>query len=286
MHLPALQTANKFFTVLELDYSPKLADWLGLDLTASANLAVLEQVNQQLWQELAQADTITVLDPVYTFKLLKTQSSLSALALRLSQLTPAVDPLAVPRLIPNWGVEEVANNQALAKLELYYHPAEEQALAKKQLVAELADYCQYLQIPLLLKLVIYTPAEEEFELTKFQANQLEAVQEFRQLAQFLALQYPQEALACATLTAELDIPWLLNTDGIDYQGGKEMLRVALDNGAQGMMMGELLWQDLAEFKQKDQSPDLTAIQDFIKTTVRDRVLELTRIVKEQQPEST
>lgn len=281
MDLPTLSYQNKNISFLELDQTPHLASWLGLELKQPENIQLLKTLLLKLSKVLSPDLSGLVLDPIYSFEAATKELGKTEVLFRLSSLSEAVDPMSVPQLIPNWGPEEIANNFATAKLELHYHPEEEKALAKKQLVAEIYDYCQFLDIPLLLKLIIYTPAGREFDQVQFEADQLQAVWEFRAMTDILALQYPFGPLAAATITAELDSPWLLMSQGQDYDEYKLNLREVLENGAAGFLAGDSLYQDLQKFKLKDKSPDWEQIDEFVRGTLRDRVIELGRIVEEK-----
>lgn len=268
--------------VLELDQSPQLADLLGLDLNIQNNLQILNEINLALIKTAQEFISGAVFDPIYTFDLLNENNAI----LRMESLTSGVDPLSMPVLINNWGVENIKNNFASAKLELYYHPQEMKALEKKQLVAEIYDYCQHEKIPLFLKLVLYTPADEDFNVISFQESQFTAIQEFRSTCDMLILQFPQDALASATVTAELDIPWLLTGQGIDYELFKENLRTSLENGASGCLVGSVLWKELGQMRLEDNSIDFDAINRFISTNFRDRLIEIKRIVEENYVENS
>lgn len=280
MKLAALQSNHYHLSVLALDGGAQLVERLGLSLTDAATDEAVKKLFSAMQQMLAPSCSGVVLDPLYTHQLLQTKPVQTGVAFRLEKLATEIDPLALPVLIGNWGVGAIRQNYGVAKLELYYHPREDNALAKKQLVAELADYCHHEGIDLLLKLTIYTPAEEKFSVTAFQAAQLEALHELAHLVDVLVIQYPQDALASATVTAELDVPWLLASDDIAYDSYKDILRTALNNGAQGMYVGEVLWQELYDLKLDDGTPDWEKIQQFLQTTARDRVIELVRIVEE------
>jgi tagatose-1,6-bisphosphate aldolase len=101
------------------------------------------------------------------------------------------------------------------------------------------------------------------------------------MTDILALQYPLDPLATATVTAELDIPWLLIGQDQAYEDYKSTLRLCLENGARGFLAGNSLWQEIQDFKQQDKSPDLEQIQQFVNTTVKDRMIELMRITNEK-----
>jgi len=280
MTLPAIQTTSGVFTICEFDRGPKIADLLGLDLTTQNAVIIVRQILNQLILNLSPQSSGVLVDPIYGFDFLESKASKVGTILRLEQVSSETDPLNIPTLIPNWSIDDIKNNYALAKMELYYHPREEHALHKKQLLAELYDFCQYEKVPLLLKLMIYTPADEEFNELNFQEAQLEAVQELRGFCDLMALQFPHDPLSVATLTAELDIPWILTTEGTDYSNAKEILRTVLENGAKGFLAGDIFYQDINKLRKKDQSPDFEQIERFIQTTARDRIIELVRIAEE------
>lgn len=288
MKRSALQSTTGFYSLLELDQTTHLAEQLGLDLKVQGGLEQLQLVLQTLITQLNPIPSAVLADPIYSFPLMMDDLE-KGLVLRLEKVFPQTKlqpPQTVPTLANDWGVPEVANNYAVAKLGLWYHPAEEKALEKKKLVAELASYCQQLGIDLMLKIQIYHQPDETEEKIVFQEAQLEAIQELRSMVQLMVLQYPGDALACATVTAELDQPWLVYFSPDDYsayQQGKQALRTALENGAQGFLAGDFLWQEIMAMREADQSPDLAAIQQFIETQARDRLLEFVRITNETRP---
>lgn len=284
MQLSALQSENRRFTVLALDTGVRLIEKFDLPATAPETDETIKQVLSAFQQVLAPHVSAITIDPMYGFQLSRTKPTTAGLLFRLEKPTTQVDPLALPILIGNWGVGAVRQNYGAAKLELWYHPKEAAALEKKQLVAELYDYCQHEGIALLLKLIVYTPADETFTVASFQTAQLEAAHEFAASCSLMALQYPQDALAAATLTAELDVPWLLCSDDVEYEAFKDILRTSIDNGASGYVVDEVLWREIFALQTADKAPDWPAITKFLQTTARDRAIELARIVAETEPE--
>ena len=298
MRVSALQTQKGMFALVGLEPLAGIKEWWGLDQIGEESK---EQI-QSFFIQPAISELVTVageivsglvLDPVIGLN--TAVSTKSGLILPLTQQRSAeIDPLATPQLDSQWGVVEVANNFGVAKLTLYYHPNEELAIQKKQMVAELADYCKFEGIDFILDLVIYTPAGEEFTVNSFQTAQLQAIQEFRSLPQILILQYPLDPLACATLTTELDIPWLVSSRGLRYPEFKETLRTALEGGAKGFYLYELSWprtdidMDLLAGLAQKKSSELSEYalkwlencKQEMTTTTRDQLLELTRITNE------
>ena len=286
MTIDAIRSQNGFFAILELDRSHLLAEQLSLDLSLPENLEFINRINELLL-ELSKEVTALVFDPVYSFPLLAKKDGQAASLIRLEQ-NKGFLPTELPELFPDFSLEEIRNNYSLAKLELSYHPKELRAMEKKQLLAEIKSYCQNLGIDFLLKLDIYDYSkfqdeEDEKDLPEFSytESQLEAVQELRAMVDILALEAPEDPLMLATLSTELDTPWVvLSNEAESYQDFKDRFRMAVENGASGYMLGDLLWAEIASFKLEDQSFDLAAIEKYIRTTVRDRIIELNRIAVE------
>ncbi len=284
MRAAYLQSSASFFAILELDNNRELAGLLGLDLTLPDNLDLLDIVNEKLLV-LSKEVTGVIFDPIYTFKFLAKKDQNTGAILRLEQDKENL-PDSMPLLFPNFSLEEVSNNYALAKLELNYHPEETKVIEKHQLLAEIREYSKILNIDFLLKLKIYDPskfdlqkkAETEFN---FEENQLTAVQELRSLTDLIAVQNPPNPLAVATIISELDIPCLIMADEQDtYDSFKEKFRMAMENGAAGYCLGSVLWKEISSYRNSDQTLDLLGIQKYIDTTVRDRLMELNRIASE------
>ncbi len=281
MTLPAIQTHHGRFTLLELDNPVRMANELGLDFSLEPNQSVVKELVAQVLAELTPEVSGIVLDGEVGLSQVEHKAQTAGLLLRLEEVRPEVDPLALPSLDQEWGIEQIVNNFGVVKLELFYHPAEEQAMIKKQWLAEIFDYCQYQHAQLLLKMRLYAPPGILLDAAAFQEVQLEAAQELGRSCSLLALDSPPNALAAATLTAELDIPWIVHSGDQVYGQFKEAVREALENGAQGYLAGEAVWRDLYTYKRKDMGIDLEKALHFLQTVARDRVIELDRIVGEQ-----
>lgn len=279
MNLSAIQSHQDRFSILELDHSLDLAQKLELDLNFKSGLEQFQLILRDLITHLALYPSAVAAEPIHSLPLLLKDIE-QGLILRLDQDTVQRQLEIPPRLSSSWGVDEVVNNYAVAKLDLWYHPAAETALKKKKLVAELYDYCSHSGTQLFLKLNIAVQPDESKDKVVFQEAQLQAVQELRSDCHLLALEYPHDALSAATLTAELDHPWIVTLTASDHQTTKQQLRTALENGAAGFISGQALWSQLNTFRQADKTLDLSAIQNYIETSVRDQMIELVRITDE------
>ncbi len=279
MLVSTIKSSQQKIGLLELDVAPMMATGLGLDISIQENVEFIQTLFNQMGEVASKHLTGLIIDPIYSFSASQHSGKAGCLT-RINVLAEEVDPFSIPSLIPDYGLEEISNNYSLAKFDLYYHPSEESSLKKKQLLAEIHDYCDYLDMNLFLKLNMFHPKGIQYETEEFQNDQLIAVRELSRTTDLIALQFPLEPLAIATLTAELDIPWILIDDGQSYEQYKQELRICLENGASGFVANKTLWQEMFSMKDKGGNLNLTAIEDFIETTFQDRVIELMRIAND------
>lgn len=272
MQLPAISRQRQLFTVLALDDVLSLSQILSLDLSLNDNLVFLTKV-LHLLLELSQEASAVVFDPIYSLPLIAYKAKNVGALIRLEQHQD-LDPQLVPQLFPNFSLLEIKNNYALAKLAINYQAHEEQALSKKQLLAEIRDYSQSLKIDFLLKLNGNFDNQEIL---------LSSIQEVQPFVDILVLEKIDDPLLAATISSELDIPWLLGASHqqqLTYSQFKENFRIAMENGARGFYLGSFLWQNLAQFRQNNQEFDWPTLENFVRTSLRDQVIELNRIATE------
>lgn len=279
MKLPRIQTDQQGYALLELDNTQRWLTHWGLE-TDSSSGRLLTTTLQNLLQA-AQGSISGVILDAAGVQVIPSKPADIGVLWQLEEPSDAVDPLTVPTLSPDWTVEHIRNNLGLAKLELFYHPSEPEALTKKQLVAEIFDFCQYQNIDFLLMLKLYSPTGSPLSPGDWQQAQLEAVDEFHDSCSLLGLESPQEALAAATITAALDIPWVVTAGSeTSYDQFKEQLRQALEAGAMGYVVGATLWPELYRSRRKDHGIDEVALVTATQKQVRDRMVELYRILGE------
>jgi tagatose-1,6-bisphosphate aldolase len=288
MRVTALTAKNPVISILALDQAPALAEQLQLDLTLLDNQQSLDRLLRLIYEELAPLVSGVLFDPVYSFPLMALPHARGGTLIRLEQYRE-LPPEKLPELFPDFRLEEIRNNYALAKLKLSYNPQEAAALEKKQMLAEIQDYCRILGIDFLLELEIFPlePVKNPNQAWEaFVETQLQALQELYAQAQLFALDTPADPLAIATLSTQLDVPWILRDPKItDYQQLKESFRMAVENGAKGFLFAESLWPELGQYRQATGEIDWVAVEKYFQTTVRDRVIELVRIATESLADS-
>ncbi len=275
MTLSSIQTSDGMFTIAPFDHRGSLAQLIGVDMNTTMGQEAVTQLKVLFMEAFSPICSGVLVDPQYGWPAIEVKSESAGLILTLESSGYTDEKTAVPTLIPNWGVESIKNNYAVAKLLTYYHPQEPNAEAKRKLVMELGESCRHENIGFLLEPVIFNPFDKTpLAPEQLQQAQLLAAQEFQPHCDVLKIQYPGNALACATLTAELDIPWIILSRGMDYSAFKEALRVCLENGAKGFAAGRSVWQEIGEFRLADGTPDMAAIKTFLHTTGVERMKEL------------
>ncbi|PIR61415.1 MAG: hypothetical protein COY81_01000 [Candidatus Pacebacteria bacterium CG_4_10_14_0_8_um_filter_43_12] len=276
MKLSAISTASNMFSLLGLDQLLPLAKRLGLAISDPQQAAQLEQILFELAKNLTPNTSGVVISPEIGYQTVLQKAAATGPIFCLERRLIDPDPLTIPLLMSNWNVETVRQNYGVAKLELFYSANEAEAATKRQMVAEIADYCRQQEIDFLLELVVVVGSDQKDNQAVFQHTQLEAIQDLRKYCSVLALQYPLDALGAVTVTAELDVPWILSARSTPYEEFKEQLRTALESGATGFLAAEQFLPAL----QPNQNFSLEAVQKFIRTTGTDRAIELERILTE------
>lgn len=269
MRIPTLATSVGMFNLLGLD-------------EVVARIPV-EAASVQTWLKSAVATLSPhvsglVLEPTYGLNVIPAKAKKVGVALRLESVAAEQDPLSLPPMMSDWGVEEISQNYSVAKVTLYYHPEEEKALDKKKWVAEIADYCHHQSIDMMLCLHLFQPPTVSVAPTS--DHLIEAIQELRGHVDLLAIDPPTDSLAAATVTAELDVPWVVMLGEGEYNVAKEALRSCLESGAKGWLAGAGLWTGLPSFITKDHQIDWKVAEGQLAQQIRDRVIELARITNE------
>ena len=281
MKLKNIQNTKGIFSLLDFSRIATLAQTMGLDIDHLEHQEHLSYITGKLMQYISAEVSGVVVDPDFDFDIISKKVNGTGLALSLEKKADAVDPMSLPKLASSWGVEHISNNYAVAKLELYYHPQEPEAMRKKQFVAEIYDYCAYEKIDLLLELMVFHPSSETPTQEVLLEAQLQAASEFANSCDIFALEYLGTALSAVTLTAELDTPWIYNAREISYEEFKQNLRVCMDSGARGFMAGDPFWVGNQTAQLFSNLEAKVEQEEYIKTEVRDKVIEAVRIASEE-----
>lgn len=278
MNLNTIQTPEGLFTIAPFDHRGSLAQMFGLDIQTEVAKHVLVQLKILFMEAFSGMCSGVLVDPEFGFPAIARKAPNTGLIMTLEASDYTGNKSLVPTLIQNWNVHQVKSNYAVAKLLIYYHPTEANALQKKKLVIELYHSCKYEGISFLIEPIIFNPnGSEPLNKADTQDALLQTCQEFQKYCDVLKIQYPGDALACATMTAELDIPWILLSRGMKYDEFNSALRVCMENGAKGFAAGRSVWQEIGDMRMPDGSPDMEKVKLFLNTTGRQRISELIKI---------
>lgn len=275
MHLPAISSSG-MFSLLATDQALALSKVTGLSVSDPKQLLELEHLIFVMTKVMTPQMSGLVLSSEVGYPAISQKHMHCGPIFCLERKLIDPDPYTIPLLMQRWNVEAIRNNYALAKLELYYNPSEEEALTKLQMVAELHEYCQHVGIDFMVELVVVVEATEKEYRNSFLERQIEAIQELRKHCDLMVLEFPFDALGAVTVTAELDIPWIVTARDTPYETFKEHLRTALESGAKGFYALEQFLP--APLKKDNYQRD--SFEKFITTQGRDRAIELSRIVTE------
>lgn len=283
MDISLLRNERGLFSLFELADLDVVAEALGLDRAVASNNEVIGDVMSSLLITAGQQASGVILEPDWglgAYAAWLAQTSLPkppGLVLRVDTPPAVPSTSTLPSVSNDWGIENITNNYGLVYIKLWYHPSEEEALAKKQLIGELYDFCLQQETELVLELLMQSPDGKEVAADV----QLTAVQELRATTHLLALEVPADPLATATLTAELDLPWIATAKPKqNFEDYKADVIKAMENGAQGYLAGHTAWNDVSQLKRADQGADINQIKTFINTTFRERLESLNQILAE------
>lgn len=268
---------------LWLDFSDifVIADALGLELNNSDELTIIHQMIEYSVVAISSLLSGIILGPEVGLNAMSQKAPQTGLLLTLFRQLETVEVTSLPTIFTGWSTTHICNNYGVLFNSVFYHPKGEDALHKKQLLAELYDATRYEGIDQVVGINLYPPSGDDTTEVAFQESQLLAARELQKIADALVLEYPHSPLACATLTAELDVPWILADKVADYAYSKDIIRTALEAGAVGCVLGGSLWSGIPKFDlHGDLSQQWSILDHFLQTEVRDRLIEISRIISE------
>ncbi len=280
MRLHNIKNTSGVFSLLDFSRIASLAESIGLDIDHLENKDVLNFISNKIMEYVSPEVSGVIVDPEFDFSSLIKKSDSTGLVMSLEKKKKNLDPFSMPSIADGWGIEQIRNNYGVAKLELYYHPQEPEAMKKKQFVAEIHDFCKYEGIDFLLELMVYHPGSEKATKEVMLETQLQSIDELSRSCDLIGLEFLGDSLSAVTITAALDIPWIYNARDIGYEEFRQNLRICTESGAKGFMAGDPIWFGEDVKKVLSSYEDKGKIEEYIKTSIRDKVIEVNRIVSE------
>jgi len=138
------------------------------------------------------------------------------------------------------------------KLLVFINPDSLSALeTNKRLVQTVLNDCQEHNLPLFLEIITYQSGGQKTK-GELILSALDFFLKNRILPDVFKLEYPENAAYCRKVTDRLtNTPWILLSGGADFNLFKEQLTRAVTHGASGFLAGRALWQDIANYKNKE-----------------------------------
>lgn len=244
-------------------------------------------------KEFAPYSTAVLLDPEYGEKAAKIAQKLSLSIIFTAEKTGYTDSSKgrLTELHEDFNAQKVNEIGASAiKLLLYYNPDAPNKDTQK-LIAERAKIeAQKNDLPVLLEIITYQI--EDITYSKEEAI-LRSIRELRDFGDILKLEFPitiietnqtndfaHSKTLLEQMTSEAQKPWVLLSRGMKFNLFKEALNSSIKSGAAGFAVGRAVWQEIANYNTWEEQ------ENFIKTTAKQRMKELTSLLTVKQTNET
>lgn len=288
-HLSRCSGPTGVFIILAIDHRQNLLQSLNEHAPAPLDPAAFTAFKQEVLETLIHFTTGVLTDPAHGIgpgianKIINGWHGLIApLEITNYDLHPSQREV---NFIPAWSIAKIKRiGGDGVKLLLPYHPEDDSAFDKQDIVAHIVEECRLHDIPLFLEPITYsldpeTPLSNE----KRREISVEMARVFSQLGvDVLKLEFPVDAsqstdeeewrAACADLNAACTVPWALLSAGVDYPTFARQTRIACEAGASGVIVGRAVWAEAVKLQGE-------AREAFIKDTASHRMHELLQLVE-------
>jgi len=186
-------------------------------------------------------------------------------------------------VLDGWGVEAARRAGADAvKLLVYYHPTTPTAPIQEDLVASTVEACRRLDVALFLEILVYAPepgrtlsGHERRSLVVEAAHRLGALGP--DVLKCEVPGDPDEAeaeieAACHELDDAVEIPWTLLSGGMSPSRFEQLVEIACEAGASGVVVGRAVWGEATRLTGPER-------QRFLDQEAAARIGRLTEIVE-------
>lgn len=174
-------------------------------------------------------------------------------SLRYSHIIPGINAKVIRKL-----------GGTAAKIMVYIRPDQENNdQHARKLIAHCVSDCEEEAMLLVVEILVYKLPDEtqgEFQAKKGSLILDAAILAKEMGAKILKLQYPGSVKSCQAITVALNgTPWALLSAGVDHANFIEELRVSMQNGASGSIMGRSLWKDCLSMDSQERKKRLETL---------------------------
>lgn len=244
--LDRLATSGGQFAILALDHVRSFATSVRPDDPDSLTPDQMRATKERLIEGLGAQSSAILIDPALATSRTAQARQLGGGVIVGIEDGDYAEAAISPRFLPGWSVERAARLGADAVKISFVFDAEGDVAQAERFVREVVRQCDLAQMPLF--------CEPLADLRSGDARRkvLEGVRRFGGLgADVLKIQFPGDpsaeqsraawADACAEANELLPSPWVLLSEGRDFDEFRELLSVACRAGASGFMAGRAIW---------------------------------------------
>jgi tagatose 1,6-diphosphate aldolase len=284
--LQRCSTAELSFAILALDHQDALRQNMRPEDPASLTTEEIIAFKMQVVETLVPEVSGVLLDPVYGAHQAIARGILnkSGLLVELEKADYQMNPLPLEvEIDPNWSVSKIKRMGADGvKLFFYYNPDNfDHAEYQDAIVGQVVADCERNDIPFYAEPIFYPIEEGESKKTA-------VVEAARRLSHagvdVLKLEFPVDvqkeqdeglgAEACAEITENVDVPWVLLSAGVSFEMFARQLEIACKAGAAGFIVGRAVWGDVATITNSNER------LEWLNTEGRRRLQLLSSIVRQ------
>lgn len=274
------------FTMLAADQRGNLRAALHPEDPESTTAAELSEFKVELVRSLSSAATAVLLDPEFgAAPVIATDALSGSTGLIVALEATGYDASPHDRLstiLPGWSARQTAElGASAAKLLVYFHPGAAGASAQIDLVAETAEACAAVALPLIVEPLSFSLSESvlDGEQRRDVVVETAAVLGAIDGVDMLKMEFPGLPIrsdtwveSCAVLDAASPVPWVLLSAGVDFDTFVRQAEVACSAGASGVLAGRAVWKESVGMPIEDR-------RAFYATTGMDRLAALTKVVR-------
>jgi tagatose 1,6-diphosphate aldolase len=273
-------SSNGFFHIVALDHRESLKKIINPEKPEAVSRKSLESIKLKFSRIFSSQASGILLDPIYGRPAINSIKHKCGLLISLEESGyEETEDGRLTHLIKKFGPKEAKGLGAdVAKLLIYFNPKAKTARKQKELVKKVSEKCKEVGLPFVCEFLVYPYKEKDFEKEKSNLILSSAKEISRLGVDLLKTEFPgrleiddREKIEsnCKKLTRISKVPWVLLSRGIDFYKFKEQLKISINLGASGFMVGRALWQDyFSSGKQKE---------DFLKEVCLKRLKELKEI---------
>ena len=291
--LQQIATGEGFFTMLAIDHRGSLREMINKGHPEKVTYDDIVTRKLELCGTLAKYASAVLLDPVYGAAQCISKGVLPPdtgllVSIEATGYTGGKEK-RLTTILEGWGVEKIKRMGAQAVKMLVYYRSDLKEVADKQLAAikSIADECIKWDIPLVLEAVSYPIGDELNNPAKFAAKKeqlvIQAADEITALpidvlkSEFPASISGSDEAECLNICQRLNdasrVPWVVLSQGVDYEVFAKQVEIACRSGASGFLGGRAIWKESA------QVVDAKGRVDFVKTVAARRLKTLVEITR-------